>query len=389
VAAAAGLTADRLAKLRPTRATVDLSRLAANYRTIAESAHVPIMPVVKADAYGHGAVHVARRLVALGAPMLAVAFVEEAVVLRLAGVTVPIVVMAGFEPSQLGLIEEHGLAPVVGSAGMLRALLARPAGARPIAVHVKVDTGMSRLGLGPGDALSAVDTLRHGGTTDLVGILTHLASADEDEGATRKQLDLFDAFVGRLAARGIRPPFVHAANSAGLAFRRSSHTLARPGLLLYGIRPRPLSPYLEVRPVMTVTTAISAVRERAAGTGVSYGGRWVASRPSRVATLPVGYADGVPRTRAMAEEGFVMVKGRRCPIAGTVCMDLMMADVTDVPGVAEGDNVVLMGDEPTAWEIASWAGTNAWEALTRVGGRVPRVYVEDGAVVAIESHYRF
>lgn len=376
-----------LDKLRPTRATIDLGRLAANYRAITAAVPVPMMPVVKADAYGHGAIPVARRLVDAGAPMLAVAYVEEAAALRAAGIAVPIVVMAGFDAAQLEGIERHTLSVVIGSTAMLRALLTRPKNAPRIPVHVKVDTGMTRLGLSADEALAGIDALLASGTADLVGILTHLASADENADVTRRQLDLFDETLARLAAKGVRPPYVHAANSAGLAFHRPGHTLARPGLLLYGVRPRPLSPDVEVRPVMRLTTTIAALRDVAPGVAVSYGGRWTAARPSRIATLPVGYADGVPRTRAMAEQGFVVRGGRRCPVAGNICMDLMMADVTDTPA-AEGDEVTLMGDDPGAWDVADWAGTNAWDALTRLGSRVPRVYVEDGRILSIDSKYR-
>lgn len=380
---------DRLDKLRPVRATVDLTRLAANYRAVAAAVSVPLMPVVKADAYGHGAVHVSRALIAQGATLLAVAYVEEAMALRAGGIRVPIVVLSGFGPGQMDAIVTHDLVPVVGAPSTLQQILDRPAGARRVAVHLKVDTGMTRLGLMPEDALRAAEAIVACGTADLVGIMTHLASADEDAEVTTRQLDLFDDCIAALAARGIHPPLVHAANSAGLAFLRPTHTLARPGLLLYGLRPRPLSPSIEVRPVMTVSAEIAVLKNVASGTAVSYGGRWVASRPSRIAVLPIGYADGVPRARAMAEHGYAIVRGRRAPIAGNVCMDLLMLDVTDVPDVAVGDAATLMGDAPTAWDIAAWADGNAWESLTRVDVRVPRVYVEDGRFVAVQSRHGY
>jgi alanine racemase len=217
--------------------------------------------------------------------------------------------------------------------------------------------------------------------------MTQLACADEDESATTRQLDLFDQVAGRLARRGVRPRWIHAANSAGLAFLRPSHTLARPGLLLYGLRPRPLAPAVDVRPVMTLRAALSFIKEVPTGTAVSYGGRWVAQRPSRIATVPLGYADGVPRTAAMARSGRLSVNGVRAPVAGTVCMDLTMIDVTDDAEIREGDEAVLFGDDPTAWDVAEWAGTNAWDVLTRVGSRVPRVYTAGGRFVAVESHF--
>jgi alanine racemase len=374
--------------LRPARATVDLDRLAGNYRALQSAASVPIMPVVKADAYGHGAAHVGRHLEGLGAQRLAVAYVEEAVALRGAGVRVPIVVLAGFGQGQARLLREHALVPVVSTGRMLEWIVEAARGARPaLPVHVKVDTGMTRLGFAPARFDEAVARLADCHDVTVEGVMTHLASADEDEAATARQLDLFDACVARLAKRGLRPPLVHAANSAGLAFLRPTHTLARPGLLLYGVRPRPLSPPVSVRPVMSVSADIARVQEVPAGTAVSYGGRWVAPRPSRIATVPLGYADGVPRTDKMREEGRMLVRGWRAPVVGTVCMDLTMLDVTDRAEVVEGDEAVLFGDDPTAWDLAERAGTNAWEVLTSVGSRVPRVYVEGGRVVGVESRY--
>jgi alanine racemase len=374
--------------LRPARATVDLDRLANNFRALQSAVPVPLMPVVKADAYGHGAAQVARHLVSLGAERLAVAYVEEAIALRTAGIGVPLVVLAGFGQGQGGLLIEHGLVPVVSTSRTLEWTLDATRGLRaPCPVHVKVDTGMTRLGFAPTEFDEAVSRLAESGRVEVEGVMTHLASADEDESATQRQLDLFDACVARLAGRGIRPRLVHAANSAGLAFVRPTHTLARPGLLVYGVRPRPLCPPVSVRPVMTVSADIALIKDVPKGTAVSYGGRWVAPRPSRIATVPLGYADGVPRTDAMREQGYMVVRGRRAPVVGTVCMDLTMLDVTDRPEVSEGDEAVLFGDEPTAWDVADLAGTNAWEVLTSVGPRVPRVYQEGGRVVSVESMY--
>jgi alanine racemase len=379
---------DSLAHLRPARARIDLGRLAANYDTLRTFAPVPVMPVVKADAYGHGAVAVARRLVARGAPRLAVAYPEEGVELRRAGIAVPIVVLAGFAGEQADALIAHSLTPVVSTPRTLDAILGaarRPAAGRRFPVHVKIDTGMARLGLGPDEFVDAVTRLADSGWIEVEGLMTHLARADEDADATNRQLDRFDAAVARVQARGVRPAWIHAANSAGLAFPRPTHTLVRPGLLVYGVRPRPLSPDVQVRPVMTVSADIALVKDVPSGTAVSYGGRWVARRPSRIATIPLGYADGVPRTDAMRDQGSFGVRGIRVPVAGTVCMDLTTADVTDGPEVREGDEAVLLGDAPDAWELALRAGTNAWDALTRIGARVPRVYVEDGRVVGVES----
>ena len=377
-----------LAALRPARARLDLDRLAANYLAVAAAAGRPVMPVVKADAYGHGAARISRHLVALGAPMLAVAYAEEGVVLRAAGVRAPIVVLAGFAPGQVRTLVQHDLTPAVSTPTTLEgALRAGEQAGRPLPVHLKVDTGMTRLGFTPSAAGEAAARLAESGRVVIEGLMTHLASADEDAEGTRRQLDRFDEAAAELDRRGIRPRWIHAANSAGLAYLRPTHTLVRPGLILYGVRPRPLAPAIEVKPVMSVSADVEFVKEVAVGTPVSYGGRWVAPRRSRIATIPIGYADGVPRTDGMRDRGELLVKGRRVPIAGTVCMDLTMADLTDHPDAGEGDEAVLFGDDPPAWDVADRAGTNAWEVLTSVGSRVPRVYVEGGRIVGVESRF--
>jgi alanine racemase len=377
-----------LRHLRPARARIDLDRLAANYGALQRLVPLPVMPVVKADAYGHGAVPVARRLLAAGAPLLAVAYVEEAVALREEGFSVPIVVLAAFGPGQERMIRKHDLTPVVSTPRTLEAVLG-PAreGRRPLSVHLKVDTGMSRLGFPAAGLRQAAGKLLETGGVELEGLMTHLASADESAEATNRQLDAFDAARASLEGDGIRPPLVHAANSAGLSFLRPGHTLARPGLLLYGLRPRPQSPDVDVRPVMSVSARIVLVRDVPAGTAVSYGGRFVTRRPSRLGTLPIGYADGVPRTAAMSTQGGFGVRGRAAPVAGAVCMDYTMVDLTDRPEVNEDDEAVYFGDAPTAWDVADRAGTHAWQVLTSVGPRVPRVYLESGRLTGVETRY--
>jgi alanine racemase len=376
-----------LGLLRAARARIDLDRLGANYAAIRAAVSRPVMPVVKADAYGHGAVTVAWALVEKGAKHLAVAYVEEGVALRQAGIAVPIVVLAGFAPGQAPVLAPYDLTPVVSTPQTLAALIAHArGGARPRA-HVKVDTGMGRLGFTPEAFVEAALRLRESGI-EVEGAMTHLACADEDAGLTARQLDRFDDAVARLAKRGLRPPLIHACNSAGLAFVRPTHTLVRPGLMVYGVRPRPLSPEIDVRPVMQLSADVAFVKDVAPGTRVSYGGRWVAGRRSRIATIPLGYADGVPRTDRMRDEGVFRIGHGRVPVAGTVCMDLTMADVTDRPDVVDGSEAVLLGDDPHAWDLAEWAGTTSWEILTGVGSRIPRVYVRGGNIVHVESRYK-
>jgi alanine racemase len=374
--------------LRPAQARIDLGRLADNYRAIADYAALPVMPVVKADAYGHGAVQVGKRLVAEGAPLLAVAYLEEALPLRAAGIKVPIVVLAGFWPGQEDLVLKHQLTPVVSTPGTLqRAVELAKRKPGQLKVHLKVDTGMARLGFGKDEYLAAGETLVACPGLEVEGVMTHLASADEDRSFTEKQLDKFDEALVNLAAKGLRPRYVHAANSAGLAFKRRTHTLVRPGLLVYGVPPKPLSPPVKVKPVMQVVAPIGLVKTVPPATPVSYGCRWVAPRTSRIATVALGYADGVPRTDRMRTDGYLVVRGKRAKVVGTVCMDLVLLDVTDHADVGEGDGAVLLGDDPTAWGVAEWAGTNAWEALTSVGPRLPRVYMDGGLVVATESRF--
>jgi len=374
-------------RLRPEEARIDLTRLAANFRAIEAHAGRPLMPVVKADAYGHGAARVARLFEALGAPLLCVAFVEEGVSLRRAGVAAPIVVMAGVGPEEAGEAADHGLTPVVATPRTLEgALEVGRLRTEPLRVHLKVDTGMSRLGLTPAEARSAARRVADAGLV-VDGVLTHLSSADESPGVASAQVDVFDGLLADLERQGQRPQWVHVANSAGLLHSRPSQTLIRPGLLLYGLSPRPLAPPVKVRPVMTLVGRIEVIHDLPKGTPVSYGGRWIAPRPSRIATVAVGYADGVPRTAAMTASGQMNVGGGRVPVRGTVCMDFTMVDVTDRSDVREGDEAVVFGDDPTAWEVADWAGTNAWQILTSVGLRVPRVYTEEGRVVAVESRY--
>ena len=357
-------------------ARIDLGRLRSNYRAVAALAARPVMPVVKADAYGHGAARIAREFEALGAPMLAVAYPEEGAALRRAGVRIPILVIAGCRPGEGALFVAEGLTPAVSSPATLDGAVLAAQLKPGLGVHLKVDTGMSRLGFPVTAATHVADRLAEVGI-ELDGLMTHLASADEDALATESQLDRFDGVLSDLAGRGHRPRWVHAANSAGLACLRPSHTLVRPGLLLYGLHPRPHGPVVEVEPVMTLATRVALVHAVAPGTPVSYGGRWVAERPSRIATLSLGYADGVPRTDLMSETGFVTIRGQRAKLAGTVCMDFFMVDVTDLTDAGAGDEAIVFGDAPSAWDLASRAGTNAWQVLTGIGSRVPRVYSDD------------
>lgn len=374
-------TSAELQGLRTARVRVDLTRLRSNYTELRAKAGLPLMPVVKADAYGHGATKVALCLEDLGVQALAVAHVDQGVGLRLAGVRAPIVVLAA-DPQQLALTARHDLEVVISTPEMLRTVLG--GGLPRLAVQVKLDSGMTRLGFDDESFVQAAESLARCDQVDLTGAMTHLASADADAQATGEQLDRFDRALDRLARHDIRPRWVHAANSAGIAHLRPSHTLARPGLLLYGLTTRPLAPDIAVRPVMTVSGRVIAVRDVPAGTRVSYGGRFEASGDARIATVMLGYADGVPGSLAGAAGAGFSVRGRVAPIAGSVCMDMTMLDVTERPDVCVGDDAILFGDSPSAWDVASWAGTHAWQILTGIGSTLPRIYVEDDQVVDLD-----
>lgn len=372
----------------PATAWVNLDAIRDNFRSLRNHAGAKaVIPVIKADAYGHGAVAVARALEPMGVSMLAVAYVEEALVLRRAGITTPILVLTGFAPDQVDVLFEFHLTPVISTPEQIQILQALSEGEdrSRLPVHVKVDTGMSRLGFPLREIERAVHRLEDVESVRIDGLMTHLASADEDEIATARQLDVFDEAIIRLETLGIRPRLIHAANSAGMAHVRETHSAVRPGLLLYGLAPRPLAPTIMVRPAMELRARVALVKTISAGTPVSYGGRFVAGKETRIATINAGYADGVPRTNLMREKGTLRHGTSALKVAGSVCMDLTMLDATDAPDLRTGDEVTVFGEAPTAWDLAEWAGTNAWEILTSVGARVPRRHTQGGDEVGQET----
>ena len=365
----------------PATAWVNLDRIRDNFRAIRTHAGSrAVIPVLKANAYGHGAVAVARALDPMGVALFAVAYVDEAIVLRRAGIITPILVLTGFAPEQISDVLKFHLTPVISTSDQVKALTSLPFFEdRPrLSIHVKVDTGMSRLGFSIREIEPAIHRLEDAPGLHIEGLMTHLAAADEDHIATSRQLDEFEEAIIRLQTLGVRPQLIHAANSAGLSFTRESHTAVRPGLLLYGLRPRPLTPDVDVRPAMEFRVRVALVKSVAPGTRVSYGGRFVAGEGARIATINAGYADGIPRTDAMRERGFVRHGETSLKVAGTVCMDLTTLDVPHAAELVAGQEVTVFGDTPSAWDVADWAGTNAWQTLTAVGSRVPRRYTLGG-----------
>lgn len=381
--------AEAAGALRPTRAEVHLEAIAHNLGVVRalvseDRASPPrVYAVVKADAYGHGVVPVARALEAAGVDGLCVALVEEGIELRDAGVGLPILVMSGLYGDGLGAALDARLTPVIHDPSQVEALRAARAHA-PVRVHLKVDTGMGRLGI-TADALpgflDAVAALRH---VVVEGLMTHFANADcDDPGYTATQLRRFDEARALCAGAGIRPEVAHAAASAA-AFRmpEARMDLVRVGVALYGVTPFPhAAPGL--LPAMRLRTEVIALRELPAGSPVGYGGAWRAGRASVIATLPVGYADGF--FRRLSSDAEVLIQGRRCRVVGNVSMDMTTVDVTELAratGVAVGDEAVLLGsqrgaggfDVIRAEEIALRVGTIPYEVLTAVSRRVPRSY---------------
>ncbi|MBI3758738.1 MAG: alanine racemase, partial [Deltaproteobacteria bacterium] len=332
---------------RPTFAEINLGALRSNYRAL--SAHTngaSIMAVIKADAYGHGAVEVAHALRREGCAQFGVATVEEARELRVAGVSERIYLLAGYFADQAPEIVELDLTVPIFDISLIEALegAASAAGRIGFRVQLEIDTGATRLGILPADLPEAVERLRHAPSLEVEGASTLLANAgDPASPITDRQLTVFRDAIATFRDAGFDLPIRHVANSAAMVLRADAHfTLMRPGLAMYGLPPVPaVRDQVELHPVMTLKTRVLQIKRVAAGSGVSYGHTFVAPRESVIGVLAVGYADGY--RRGLQHGGEVMIRGRRAPIVGAVCMDLTMVDLTDVPGAEVGDEVILWG----------------------------------------------
>jgi alanine racemase len=369
--------------LERSQALIDLGALRANFEVArAHAGGCDVISVVKADAYGHGAGPVALALEAAGCSRFAVVTLEEAVRLREAGVASPILVLGGvLSPSAAEAAVAHSLTPVLHDPTAIQWLDAAGRG-ECLGVQIEVDTGMHRMGVPVAGAMSLANAVAASKSLTLQGIYTHLARADEpDLGPSRQQLDAFQALLQELRRSGVDPEWVHFANSAGLLVGEPlrehvpTANAVRPGLMLYGARPAPHQG-VELRPVMTFGTRVAQVRDLPRGAAVGYAALFRAERDTRVATLPVGYEDGIPISAS--NTGSVCIRGRRFPIVGRVSMDFITVDVGDAP-VVPGDEVIVFGGSGdrvrSVDEAAADAGTIAHELLVRVGARVPRVYV--------------
>lgn len=368
--------------LRPTYVEVNLTRLAENLNAIrAKVSPAKVMPVVKANAYGHGLVPVARFLEAQGADALAVAILEEGVALRQAGIRLPVLVMGGIQPQQVRAYLEHDLILTAASLDNLSVIEASAREMGCIAqVHLKVDTGMGRLGVPYDQADSALEYLQGLPHVRLAGVFSHFANADAaDLTHARQQVERFRAVLRYFERRGLPPPLAHMANSGAiLQLPESYFDLVRPGILLYGVYPSPEARRtVGVRPALTWKTRPVQSKIQPPHHPVSYGSTWRSDHPVRLLTLPVGYGDGY--FRALSNCGRVLVRGKRYAVVGRVCMDQMLVNLeSDEAGVE--DEVILLGEQGaeavTADELAQQAGTIPYEILTNISARVPRLYVE-------------
>ncbi|MGB7191380.1 MAG: alanine racemase [Acidobacteriaceae bacterium] len=376
-----------LRKGRPTWAEVSLSKLRANFRSIRQDVgpQIEVCAVVKGDAYRHGIVECASALQAEGAQWFGVTSTEEGVQLRQAGIRGRILIMAGFWRGDEDEIIEHRLTPAVWEPWHLESLgLAARRRHSPIRVHLKVDTGMSRLGMLPEDLATTAVYFRSYPELVLEGVFTHLASAETpDAPDLQAQIDCFRQTLEFMHQTGISAQWIHAANSAAIVSRHDSwNTMVRPGISLYGYY-LPFTSRREVKlpkvsPVLSWKSRIVSLRTIAAGRRVGYGGTYTAARSSRIGVLPVGYADGL--SRQLSSRGRVLVKGNYAPIVGRISMDLTLVDVTDVPGVQIGEEVILIGAcgdrSITASDHAALAATIPYEILCNISKRVPRLFLE-------------
>ncbi len=365
----------------PARALVDLDAIAANYRNLRDRVGPgrALYCVVKADAYGHGAPAVARRLEREGAGFFAVAQTEEGVELRRAGVAGEILLLSPAEPADLSRQRAYGLTPTLYDRAQVEALERETRNlAEPVKVHLELDTGMGRAGIRPEELEAVASLLKRAPGLSLAGTFANLSAADDPESPeTARQLAGLAAGIGRLRAAGVGPGRAHLANSAGVLAHPSTWLDAvRPGLALYGVAPSGSVDGSSLRPAMTVETRVVAVRRVPAGTALGYGGRFVTARDTTVAVLPIGYHDGL--RRSFSGKVSVLLRGGRAPVVGSVSMDVTLVDATET-GAERGDRVVCLGADGgatvTAWDLARAASTIPYEILCGIGPRVLRHYI--------------
>lgn len=370
--------------MRPTRAEVSLDNISSNIQQIRKRVgdKVKIMAVVKADGYGHGATRVAKTVLQNKAEWLAVATVEEALQLREEGINSPILVFGLSPPEQAREVVRHQLSQTVCTKDLACALSDEARRQQQAArVHVEVDTGMGRLGISPEKAGRFIKEILCLKGVQIEGIFTHFSVADEDKDFTQLQIKRLKQTTSSLEKEKTHIPLKHAANSAAIMDIPSSYfDLVRPGIMVYGLYPSPrTNRTLPLKPAMSFKTQVIYLKKVPAGYSLSYGRTFTTRKKSLIATLPVGYADGYPR--ALSNKGEVLVKGKKAPVVGRVCMDMTLVDVTHIPDTKVGDEVLLFGkqenEEILVDELATKTGTINYELVCGISKRVPRVYINE------------
>ena len=381
---------------RPTFAEIDLDAIEYNYRQLRKKVAktVKVLAVVKADGYGHGATFVSKELWSLGVDLLGVAICEEGIALRKAGIEAPIILLNGIFKGQIREVIEYDLTPVIFDLSIAERLSVQGKKEnKKVKVHVKIDTGMGRVGISLDQVRPFFVKLAGMENLEVEGVLSHLSTADGDSRECRDFTSLqarrFKERIKELETLGLTPSLIHIANSAATITHLSSLcNLVRPGLMIYGAYPSSgFREKIHLKPAMSLKTQVMQVKRVPSGTNVSYGRTFITKRESVIATLPVGYADGY--SRLLSNRGVALIHGGKVPVVGTVCMDMIMIDVTEVPDVRVGDEVVLMGrqggtqgnNEISADDLAEKMGTIPYEVFCKVGKRVPRIYIKGGKII--------
>jgi len=385
----------RLDEIRPTWVEINLDNLAYNIREIRKitKKDTLITAVVKANAYGHGSIEAAKIFLANGADRLAVATLSEAIELRKAKIYAPILVLGYIPKSQYPLAIKWNISQTIYNYESAKILsnISQDLGEKSI-IHIKIDTGMGRLGFLPkDDSVEDIVKISQLPNLEIEGIFSHFSKADErDKGYTIYQFESFMDMVKKLDNRGVYIPIKHISNSAAIIDLPQYHLdMIRPGIMLYGYYPSEEvdKDRIVLRPAMTLKTKVSNIKKVPKGSYISYGGLYVTEKESKIATIPIGYADGFSRLLTSKAEAFV--KGHRVPVVGRICMDQCMLDVSNVEDVDIDDQIVLFGYEegqPTVEDIANKLNTNSYEVICMVGRRVPRVYIQDGQIIKIVEY---
>ena len=382
---------NNLNELRPVWAEINLDNLAHNIKEVRRVTKESslVTAVVKANAYGHGSIEAAKVFLRNGADRLAVATLSEAVELRRAGIEAPILILGYTPDCQHSIAVQNNITLAIYTIESAMELSRVATEHKKIAkIHIKIDSGMGRIGFRPEEhSLKLIEEITNLPNLEVEGIFTHFAKADEvDKSYTKTQFDRFKWVIDNLKERKIEIPIVHASNSAATIDQPEYNlNMVRGGIMIYGLYPsnEVKKQNVDLKPAMTLKAKISNIKQVPSGTGISYGQIFTTERESKIATIPIGYADGY--TRLLTSKAEVSIKGKRVPVVGKICMDQCMIDVTDIEDVNIGDEVVLFGDgsnnSPHIDEIAEALGTINYEVICMVGRRVPRVYIEDGKVV--------